>query len=147
MDAPVRVLLVHGNTEDAHAVRDLLEEDGPGRYQLRTAATFDEALDALTRDPPDICLVGQELGARSGVELIRVASTRFPSVPAVLMTDDAGVDVDHGALQAGAVDYLPGSQLTADRLDRRRSWRRRGCSARRTPCADGMEPSSRQNRP
>jgi len=114
----LRVLVVDDDPEDVEIVVDLLREREPDPYAIRTATTFEEGLQAVDDHEPDICFVDYRLGARSGVDFIREVLDRAPTVPVVLLTGGGGLDVDRLALEAGAADYLPKSDLTADRLER-----------------------------
>ena len=48
-DKAIRVLLVEDDEDDYVFTRDLLEEIGPGKFELTWAATYPEALELIGR--------------------------------------------------------------------------------------------------
>jgi DNA-binding NtrC family response regulator len=79
-------------------------------YEVRTAASRDEALDRLS-PPPDVALVDLRLDEddpdnREGIELLETLNERFPNLPALMITAYGNLDTAVEAMQRGAVDFI-----------------------------------------
>src|SRR5689334_5342240 len=72
-DGPVKVLLVEDDQDDYFLTRDLFEALPAGAYTLDRVASFEEAVESLSRCEHDIFLVDYRLGAHTGLELLAVA--------------------------------------------------------------------------
>ncbi len=115
---PVRVLVVD-DEEDAFVIaRDLLRRRSVGRFATTWAASAEEGLRLLTTDQVDVALVDYRLPDGDGLELIARAREAGSRTPIVLLTGRAleGTDID--ALNAGAIDYLDKTDLSAQGLQR-----------------------------
>lgn len=113
-----KLLIVEDDEGDIAITRALLKEIGHTRYALSVAPTYEEGLAALEREQPDACLVDFTLGPRDGIAFVSEALARGSQVPMILIAESPSSEVDVAAQQAGAVDFLPKSQLTAPLLDR-----------------------------
>jgi DNA-binding NarL/FixJ family response regulator len=102
---PLRVLAV-----DDHPVylRGLIAtlEDAPGILLCGTAATAAEALDAATREQPDVILLDLNLPDGHGVEVTRVLRARGCGAAIVMLTMYQDEVALRAALEAGARGYL-----------------------------------------
>src|SRR5690606_7136624 len=85
---------------------------------LEWAPTFEAGQTLLQEDRHDLCLMDYKLGARDGIELLKFAHEIGFSGPIILLTGMHQIEVDRKALQAGAVDYLVKSKLSAEQLAR-----------------------------
>jgi PAS domain S-box-containing protein len=112
-----RVLLVDDEEDEFVLARDLLRRAGKGRFSLEWASTFDAGLDLLRMNHVDVCLVDYRLGAQTGLDFIRQA-TSTSAVPLILMTGRGDRAIDADAIAAGAADYLDKAELTAGLLER-----------------------------
>ncbi|HUZ01214.1 MAG TPA: PAS domain S-box protein [Thermomicrobiaceae bacterium] len=118
--APLQVLLVDEDEDDARATRNLLDEIDPHGYHLTWIAGFAQALRAMEGEHHDIWLVAYRLGQRTGLDLVRAAAERSPGLqtPWILLTAHGSHEVDLQAMAMGAADYLDKRQLTAPLLER-----------------------------
>jgi two-component system, cell cycle sensor histidine kinase and response regulator CckA len=114
----VKVLLVEDDEDDFVITRDLLSELAGRRFLLDWVSTFDMGLETMCQNQHDVVLVDYRLGARNGVELLRVALERGCQAPVILLTGAGEHQVDLEAMQAGAADYLVKVHLRADSLER-----------------------------
>jgi signal transduction histidine kinase len=113
---PLRVLLVEDDEDDYVLIRDLLAEiEG---LALEWVDDYDEALRRLERDAHDVCLVDYRLGERSGLKLMREASSMGHRAPMILLTGMGDRKVDLEAMRAGAADYLLKGEIDAPTLER-----------------------------
>jgi signal transduction histidine kinase len=110
------VLLVDDDEDDYVLIRDLLAEiEG---LDLEWIDGYEEALGALKRNTYDVCLVDYRLGERSGLTLMREASSQGHAVPMILLTGLGDRSVDLEAMRAGAADYLLKGEINAPTLER-----------------------------
>jgi PAS domain S-box-containing protein len=117
-DRALHVLLVEDDRERYLMIRDLLEKVRPGRFRLDWISGYQAGLTAIERQRPDVCLVDQDLGERSGLELLREGGAQRGLLPFIVL----GAGVDPGAAQralaAGAADHLGRGELDAITLER-----------------------------
>lgn len=97
-----RILVV----DDDAGVRGLFESYLSEWYPCETAASFDEALEYLQKEPYALVISDVIMPGRSGVELLREINSRFHETTVVMVS---GVDRTQRVLDAvrlGAYDYL-----------------------------------------
>lgn len=94
--------------DDEPVVRDVLmrllgrEQD----LSLLQAESGEEALELLAERRVDLLITDKNLAGMAGIELIRSARKRVPTIEAVMITGYANVESLIGAYAAGASDYL-----------------------------------------
>jgi DNA-binding NtrC family response regulator len=113
----VKLLIIDDDEDDFILVKDLLE-DISHTCILDWASTYEAGQRLLAEDRHDLCLMDYKLGARDGIELLKFSNEVGFSGPVILLTGMHQVEVDRQALQAGAVDYLVKSKLSAEQLAR-----------------------------
>ncbi len=113
----VKLLIIDDDEDDFLLVKELLEDIGQACI-LDWASTYEEGQRLLAEDKHDLCLMDYKLGARDGIELLKFSHEVGFSGPVILLTGMHQVEVDRQALQAGAVDYLVKSTLSAEQLAR-----------------------------
>lgn len=118
-EVPPRVLVVDPDADDRVALMDELDQLG---YQISGASAGDEALDIITRDPPDAVVVDVMTPEVDGFAVCRAIkkSTRFRRMGVILMVAvvDAGRITEEDVRAAGADDYHE-KPVKLDRLRRR----------------------------
>ncbi len=117
--APLSILIIEDNEEDYLHLHDLLARLGTAYFQVDRVRDFESGLNALTTRSYDVCLLDYQLGARTGLDLLRELSQSQETSTAMLMI--AGVenpDIDKQALQAGAMDYLIKGELNPALIER-----------------------------
>jgi signal transduction histidine kinase len=114
----VRVLLVEDDGEDALLVREWLAESTTGTFTLEWVQTYDAALAAIQCRRHDVCLIDYRLGRQSGLDLLRAMTQQKCTLPVIMLTGLENPTLDKESMQAGAVDYLPKRQLSAELLER-----------------------------
>jgi two-component system, OmpR family, KDP operon response regulator KdpE len=98
----VRVLVVDDERQILRALRVLLRDAG---FEVSTAETAQEALDALALHPPDAAILDLVLPDGNGVEIAK--SIREWSEMAVIVLSAVGDEAEKvRALEAGADDYV-----------------------------------------
>ncbi len=100
-----RVLVVDDEPAIRIALKGLLDKQG---YDVALAASGDEAIAALAREPADLVLVDLALGAgKSGLDVLAASREALPGTPVILMTAHGSEKVAVQAMKAGAHDYVP----------------------------------------
>jgi two-component system response regulator RegA len=75
-------------------------------FDVRTAATVDEA-EAIVRDePPELALVDLRMPGRSGLELIPILKDADPATRIVVLTGYGSIATAVEAVRRGATEYL-----------------------------------------
>jgi signal transduction histidine kinase len=115
---PVRVLLIDDDEEDFLLTRDLLEELPGDGYHLDWVGDYDAGLAAICEATHDVYLLDYQLGARTGLELLREARAEGCLAPVILLTGQGEYEIDRAAMDAGAADYLEKSRLDPTLLER-----------------------------
>jgi signal transduction histidine kinase len=118
--------------DDVVLVRDALEERTRGRFVLEWAPTFELALQRLRERRHDVVLLDHQLGAHSGLELLRAAKAEGVRAPILMLTGQGGSALDKRAMAAGAEDFLEKDQITPALLERavRHAYERRHAEER-----------------
>jgi len=114
----LRVLLVEDDEDDYILTKELLTEWRVSSFDLQWVTTFDTALHAMKRNEHDIYLLDYQLGAETGLELLRTGLAQGCQGPIIFLTGQGDRAIDLEAMQAGAVDYLIKSEITAPLLER-----------------------------
>ena len=110
----MKILLV----DDHHLIRDgmrpVLERLATGeRVEVFEAETFESAIEAVSRnDDLDLVLLDLRLPGVTHFEALEGLRDRFPALPIVLMSGDDDPDLVRGALDRGALGYIPKSSTS-----------------------------------
>jgi PleD family two-component response regulator len=114
----LRVLLFEDNALDAALIKKFLQTAGVRQANIHLTDTIPTALQLLTRDSVDVCLVDYYLRPHTGLDLMDEARRFDVNVPFIMLTamDDRGID--DGALARGAYGFLVKGDLTVEGLER-----------------------------
>jgi serine phosphatase RsbU (regulator of sigma subunit) len=119
MENPVvTILLIDDDEEDYLITRDLLKEIKSKRFDIQWASTFESGLTLLKRDIHDVYLIDYNLGAYTGLDLVREAIQCGCAAPVIILTGQDDEEIDFEAMKAGAVDYLVKGKIDAALLER-----------------------------
>lgn len=93
--------------DDEKMTRDAMSRILSGEYDCLTAADPELALSVLDRNP-DVALIltDYKMPVMNGVELIKSAKAKFPSVGAILITAFGEIDLAVAAMKEGADDFI-----------------------------------------
>lgn len=114
----VRILLVDDDRDDYVLTKDLLEEISHTHYQLDWVSNYHEGLDAICKGEHDVYILDYQLGAKTGLELLKESRCRGCLGPTILLTGQTDGEVDRAAMEAGAYDFLEKSRIDATLLER-----------------------------
>ena len=99
------VLIVEDEDDIRAMISGILADEG---YQVREAATSQEAVEAVkTRKPNlvvlDVWLKGSEM---DGIELLAELKTRYKNLPVIVISGHGTVETAVSAIRKGAFDYI-----------------------------------------
>ena len=102
-ERPVRVLVIDDDEGVRAGVCKFLEQRG---YQVEEAEDGARAASAFAKAPPDVALLDERLPDGSGVELLQRLLSLAPSVPIVMLTGHASIELAVRAIKLGADQFL-----------------------------------------
>ena len=105
-----RILCVDDHDDTSEMLRLLLT--GPD-YEVHTARTFQEALEASTATNFDLYVLDKRLPDGTGLDLCAKLNALTPGVPCIFYTGDAYEVHRQEALAVGADAYIPKPDLDA----------------------------------
>ena len=106
-----RLLIAEDDDAEYQRLQAWFGEGGP-QAEIKRAAGYEAALDALAQSDVTAALVDYRLGGNRGVDLVRDAVTRGCTVPFIVLCDDCSPELEASARAAGAADCLPKAQVT-----------------------------------
>nr|HET6904478.1 hybrid sensor histidine kinase/response regulator [Ktedonobacteraceae bacterium] len=112
------VLLIEDDEEDYILLKKVLAKVPHTRYTVIWEQRYEEGLAHMQREDHDLCLVDYQLGATSGIDLLKEARRRGYNRPIIVLTGASGEDIDILALQSGADDYITKELLQGDLMHR-----------------------------
>lgn len=112
------VLLVDDDEDDYFLTTECLRDIRNQRFDITWAATYDEALFLLNERSFDIGLFDYLLGARTGLDLMRIANDLQLHTPVILLTGKGDMSIDTEALRLGVADYIVKSDIDPEKLER-----------------------------
>lgn len=113
-----RILLVEDDEDDYVLTSDYLQQLDFYSFEIEWQSTANGALEKLLQSDFDICLMDYQLGARSGLEVLKSAVDQGCQTPIIMLTGQTDESLDKLALDAGAVDYLDKGEISTPRFFR-----------------------------
>ncbi|HZS35881.1 MAG TPA: response regulator [Polyangia bacterium] len=93
--------------DDDALLRSALARDLRARgYEVRTAGSYEQALQAAARHPPDLAILDLRIGDRSGLEILEALRESSPHVSAVVMSGFGSIATAVEAMRLGAVNFV-----------------------------------------
>ena len=111
MSAPIRILLLEDDPNDARLIEDLLDADQLVNRIVRVQ-THAEFLAALKDQDFDLILSDHTLPAFDGLSALSVALGVRPDLPFIFVSGTIGEDIAIDALKVGATDYVLKTRLS-----------------------------------
>jgi len=100
---PARILVVDDEKLIRWSVAERLQRDG---YEVVTAESGEQALEAVAGAPPDVMLLDVKLPGIDGVVTLQRALGLHPELAVLMMSAHSTVDVAVEAMKHGAIDFL-----------------------------------------
>jgi len=97
------VLLVDDEENARTALSITLKREG---YNVLTAASGDEGIEVLDKNPVDILVTDMIMPRVTGMELLSYARKNYPEVMVIMVTGYASIENAIAALKEGAFDYI-----------------------------------------
>lgn len=113
-----KILLVEDDEDDYILTRSQLAELTSVASQLSWVTNAVEGLQLLTDGNFDVCLLDYQLGAETGLSLLKQAMAAGISTPIIMLTGQPDKQLDAQALEYGAADFLVKSELSEARFAR-----------------------------
>ncbi len=117
-DQQWHILLVEDDKDDYILVKEMLHDARGKKYQLDWAATYAAGRQAILSQSYHAILMDYELGAQTGLDLIRDVYANGCKAPIILLTGRGNYEIDVEAMQMGVTDYLSKSEATPAVLER-----------------------------
>jgi len=114
----IRVLLVDDDQGDFEMTRAMLSQAEHGSFKLEWVSSFEEAVDAFRAGDHDVYLLDYFLEDRTGLDLLGEADRHGVDAPIIMLTGRGSRQVDVGAMEAGAADYLVKGKIDPEVLER-----------------------------
>lgn len=96
----VRILVVDDNPAVRHYLRGLLEQQSAWQV-CDEARTGGEALQRVTKNPPDLVLLDFQMPDLNGIDVARQISRLFPELPILMVTIHLSTQLAEEARKAG----------------------------------------------
>jgi two-component system cell cycle response regulator len=118
MLASITVLAVEDDDDDADLLAFAFTQTKDRRYETQRVRSLAEFLDQAERVKPDIVLLDLHLPDSRGIETVRRALVGAHGVPIVVLTGSEGTEIGLKAIEAGAQDFVPKTELLSPLLSR-----------------------------
>jgi CheY-like chemotaxis protein len=114
----IRVLIIEDDEGDAELIRRFLSKAKNTYFDTECAALMSSGVDLLGKKDFDVILSDLGLPDSRGVETFVKLHTRYPNIPAIVLTGLDDEDTALSAMQNGAQDYLVKGQIDTGQLVR-----------------------------
>jgi PAS domain S-box-containing protein len=114
----VRVLIIDDDEDDFILTSGYIQKIEDRRFDIQWCYNYNAAVQNIASKKFDIYLVDYRLGAKTGLDLLKEATTMNCEEPFILLTGKGNPNIDKQAMQMGATDYLVKSELTTEKLER-----------------------------
>ncbi|KPH90203.1 ATPase [Pseudoalteromonas undina] len=113
-----KLLLVEDDEDDYILTRDYLEQLSSHVFDIDWISSPEQAVEVLSKNQHDICLLDYRLGASDGLSVLKQALKNGFCGPIIMLTGQSNDALDSAALDAGAVDYLVKNEMSGSRFAR-----------------------------
>ena len=99
------ILVVDDNPDIRFLICNILKEEG---YLIRSAANYEQAVKEINFKLPNLAIVDIKLdkGDRDGIDLLKLLMTKDKSLPVVMISGHANVQVAVEAIRIGAYEFV-----------------------------------------
>ncbi len=114
-----KILLIDDDEDEYVITRDLLSKSQGHTVELSWVSTYMEGLKRLSNSHCfDAVLIDYDLGAKTGLDLVREINPKQCRYPIILLTGRGSYEVDVEAMQAGVSLYLTKDEINPLLLER-----------------------------
>ena len=117
-DAPLHILLIEDDPEDARMLRELLSDVDPGGFTLTHVDQLAHGISRLKESGIDIVLLDMSLPDSQGFDTLLHMSKSAMGIPIVALTRIKDERLGLQVIQHGAQDHLVKGQVTGSDLQR-----------------------------
>ncbi len=114
----IKVVIIDDDRDDFLITKDLLNQVERGLYETKWIPNYYEGLIEIKKQEADIYLIDYNLGAQTGLDVLRELKSLNLCRPIILLTGISDRKIDLAAMEAGASDFLKKNQLSAEVLER-----------------------------
>ncbi|MGS0683117.1 sigma-54-dependent transcriptional regulator [Shewanella sp. 125m-7] len=101
--APLQILVVEDEPDQRELICQILAAN---EYQIRSAASVEEAILSIKESVPDLVFSDWKLGQLTGMDLLSYVRREYPDLGFIIATAYGTITHAVDAMQAGADDYL-----------------------------------------
>ena len=105
-ERPTNILIVEDESVFAEVLREIVEQEGGGKFAASVAGTLAEAQAKLSSATIDVMLLDLTLPDAQGVETYRAVQRAAPDLAVIVLSGLSDEDVALETVRAGAQDYL-----------------------------------------
>jgi len=114
----IKVLLIDNDENEYLLTKALLKISYNNSFELDWSNSYDKALNQISSNEYNICLMDYRLGEHTGVDLLHEIMANEINVPVIMLTSEKNREIDIAAMQAGAADYLIKGAISPEILER-----------------------------
>lgn len=99
------ILIVDDERDIRELISDILGDEG---YTTRMAGNSDDAMAAITADPPALLILDIWLkdSNMDGIDILKVVKRDYPEVPVVIISGHGNIEIAVAAIKQGAYDFI-----------------------------------------
>ncbi|MDO5756718.1 MAG: sigma-54 dependent transcriptional regulator [Rhodobacterales bacterium] len=99
------ILIVDDERDIRDLISDILHDEG---YATRVAGTSDDAMAAITAEPPALLVLDIWLkdSKMDGIDILKAVKRRYPEVPVVIISGHGNIEIAVAAIKQGAYDFI-----------------------------------------
>ncbi|HKI20811.1 MAG TPA: diguanylate cyclase, partial [Isosphaeraceae bacterium] len=112
------ILIVDDDEDDYFLMHAILVDVYGDQIDVDWISSYETAIETLLSNRHGLCLMDYNLGARTGLDLLREVLARGCRTPIIMLTGNSDWEVDVKAMEAGAADYLVKGQFGGRQLER-----------------------------
>ena len=97
------ILTIDDEENIRNGLADNFELEG---YNVKAAGSGKEGLKIIENESIDLVITDLKMDGRSGQEVVRQVTTKYPGIPIIVLTGHGSIDDATEAIKAGAFDFL-----------------------------------------
>ena len=113
-----KILVIDDDEDDFFITSDYIRRIKDAEFQIDWCYRYPDALENIRNRKYDLYFIDYYLGAKTGLQLIKEASSFNVEEPMILLTGKGNQSIDLESMQAGAMDYLVKSDLNEEKIER-----------------------------